>query len=442
MPPAISVIITTYNRAEHFLPRAIYSVLSQTFRDFELIVVDDCSIDDTAKVVREWRLGDARIKYACTHQNTAYQSKPKNIGLRMAEGEWIAYLDDDNEWHPTHLERLHTAIGGADFAYCGRTYANDDVYPQSNPLCLGHLVPFNLVPWDPERTAFDPWIDTSDILHRKDAILRIGGWDENSRRAADWNLVQRVAKAGLKVVFLPEVLTTYYWHTANIGRVPLGRPAVWSLTKNRLYDVQRSFASLWECAGIPFDHYVLDQGSTDGTAEWLTDQAAPGPRQRIAYLRLEPDNVGISRGSNHLLDVLLPGGIHSWICKMDSDIILQTPLIFERLAQRWLPKHVLSPHILGLVDHPGGAPRTAREPLRRLGYAKHLGGAFNFAPIDAWTDFGRWNVPAPAHGFQDAEFSTRLRDKGWKLAYVEDILARHLRNVDPATRAAERKRVV
>jgi GT2 family glycosyltransferase len=291
--------------------------------------------------------------------------------------------------------------------------------------------------WDPRHIRYENWIDTSDILHTRKAIQRLGGWDEGCRIGADWNLMQRVAMADMKVVNVPEVLTKYYWHGNNqAGRQAMGQPAIWSMTYNRIYDVQRSFSSLWNLTQGPYLHYVLDQGSTDGTVDWLSDMYREG---RIHYLRLSPTNIGISRGSNELLDVIMPGDYHSWIVKFDSDIIVQTPRWLERLIKRCPEKAAISPHVLGLIQHPGGAPRTSRDAKKRLGYVKHLGGAVNAAPTAAWKDFGRWVVPAPAHGLQDTEFSNRLKDKGWKLCHAEDILVRHIRNVD---HTAERRLVV
>ncbi len=438
--PTVDCIISTYNRAEHFLPRAVRSVLTQTHRDLVLWIADDCSTDQTARLARQWIREDPRVRYVCTVQNSGYQCAPKNLAIRSGDAPYIAYLDDDNAWAPTHLERLLSVIGEAEIAYCAREWRNDPRFPAENPPILGAVEAQNNWPWDPRRIHFENWIDTADILHTRETIVKLNGWNETVRRAADWDVMRRAADAGMRVVHLPEVLTTYYWHSKqNIGRVPLNRTAIWTLTKNRLYFVQRAFRSLHELTGLPFDHFVLDQGSTDGTAEWLADEYKA---DRLTYLRLEPQNVGISRGSNHLLDLVLADNCYSWVCKYDSDIEMQTPGWVERIAQRWLPKHVLSPRILGLVHHPGGAKRTGSDPIRRLGYVKHLGGAVNIAPIDAWRDFGRWVVPAPAHGMQDSEFSTRIADKGWKMAHVEDVLALHLGNTPADVRARERAEVI
>ncbi|RLF83553.1 glycosyl transferase, partial [Thermococci archaeon] len=98
--PTVSVIIPTYNRA-NLLKRAIASVLNQTFTDFELIVVDDASPDNTPEVVRS--INDGRIRYVRLKKNSG-GPVARNTGIRKARGRFIALLDDDDEWLPNRLE--------------------------------------------------------------------------------------------------------------------------------------------------------------------------------------------------------------------------------------------------------------------------------------------------------------------------------------------------
>src|SRR5581483_10473204 len=103
--PKVSVIIPTYNRA-YTLEASINSVLAQTFTDFELIVVDDGSTDDTPQLMRRiiesGTPGSDRIRYVVQEQQG--QSGAFNNGVRIASGEWIAFLDSDDIWLPTKLE--------------------------------------------------------------------------------------------------------------------------------------------------------------------------------------------------------------------------------------------------------------------------------------------------------------------------------------------------
>lgn len=98
--PTVSVVIPTYNRA-HLVGRAIQSVLNQTYQDFEIIVVDDGSTDNTEEVVKSFN--DPRIRYIRHDQNRG-GSAARNTGIKMARGEYIAFQDSDDEWLPEKLE--------------------------------------------------------------------------------------------------------------------------------------------------------------------------------------------------------------------------------------------------------------------------------------------------------------------------------------------------
>lgn len=100
--PVFSVIIPTYNR-EKILSRAIDSILAQTFGDFELIIVDDGSIDKTEELVRNYK--DERIKYV--YKENGGQNSALNVGLKEARGRFVAFCDSDDTWMPLKLERTY-----------------------------------------------------------------------------------------------------------------------------------------------------------------------------------------------------------------------------------------------------------------------------------------------------------------------------------------------
>jgi glycosyltransferase involved in cell wall biosynthesis len=101
MIPAVSVVVATYNYGR-YLAGALESVLGQTFRDLEVIVVDDGSIDDTAEVVKPY-LRDQRVRYE--RVDHVGQPAAKNIGIRSARARLIAFLDADDLWLPAKLEK-------------------------------------------------------------------------------------------------------------------------------------------------------------------------------------------------------------------------------------------------------------------------------------------------------------------------------------------------
>lgn len=99
----ISIITPCYN-AGKFLPETIDSVLNQTFRDWELLIIDDCSSDNSRQIVEEYALKDSRIRYFRTDTPSGSPSYPRNIGIENSNGEYIAFLDADDIWLPDKLD--------------------------------------------------------------------------------------------------------------------------------------------------------------------------------------------------------------------------------------------------------------------------------------------------------------------------------------------------
>lgn len=106
--PFFSIVLPTYNRA-HTLERAIGSVLVQTESDWELIVVDDASTDETRSVIANFE--DNRLKYVC-HKKNRHVAAARNTGIRLAKGKYICFIDSDDEYLPRHLETLREVIKG------------------------------------------------------------------------------------------------------------------------------------------------------------------------------------------------------------------------------------------------------------------------------------------------------------------------------------------
>ena len=146
--PAVTVIIATYNQAR-ILHYAVRSVLWQTWKDFELLVVGDACTDDSEQVVRSFQ--DPRVQWHNLETNSGYQSVPNNEALRRARGRYIAYLNHDDIWLPKHLEVLVDCAEqtNADFAYSilewivpwGDNYADIPRFPDASrpPECSASL---------------------------------------------------------------------------------------------------------------------------------------------------------------------------------------------------------------------------------------------------------------------------------------------------------------
>ena len=102
-----SVILPTFNRAD-FLTESILSVIAQTYNNWELIIVDDGSTDNTKKLVNKYCEIDYRIKYF--YQENSERSAARNFGTSKAKGNWVCFLDSDDKFHKSHLEEFHKLI--------------------------------------------------------------------------------------------------------------------------------------------------------------------------------------------------------------------------------------------------------------------------------------------------------------------------------------------
>lgn len=224
--PEVSVVISTYNRPD-MLRRALRSVAAQTFRDFEVIVIDDGS-DTAGKVCKEF-VDEFPLVAGNLPENSGYQSVPKNAGIGYASGAYIAYLDDDNEWDPDHLETLVSEIRkmGCDAVYSRWRYEGDGPnsgeefpYHQLNKASALGLV----------TSPMANFIDTSAILHSKAAFVRRFGervWNTEIRRFGDWDLAARSLQAGLRWRGVDKCTFTYWWHGENLQLVrPVNEDAV------------------------------------------------------------------------------------------------------------------------------------------------------------------------------------------------------------------------
>lgn len=115
--PQVSIITPTYNCAR-FIEETIKSVQAQTFTDWEMIISDDCSTDNTKEVIAPYLASDSRIKYICNDKNSG-AAITRNNALRIASGRWIAFLDSDDLWLPEKLEKQISFMieNGINFSY-------------------------------------------------------------------------------------------------------------------------------------------------------------------------------------------------------------------------------------------------------------------------------------------------------------------------------------
>ena len=194
----ISVIIPTYNRADR-IEKSIKSVLNQTYRDIELLVIDDGSTDNTSEVVGN--IKDDRLFYYKQENQGACAAR--NYGLKIAKGEYIAFQDSDDIWYKDKLEKQYRFIEEtkADLVYCGmnRIVEGKQIY-----------IPERQDPKENVTTSmllFHNKISTQTILMRN-AIASKVCFDTTFKRLQDWDFVLQVSLAGYSIKYLPEPLVS------------------------------------------------------------------------------------------------------------------------------------------------------------------------------------------------------------------------------------------
>jgi hypothetical protein len=181
--PVVSIILPTWNRAD-IVVDAISSVQAQRFTDWELLIVDDGSSDNTRAAVAPY-LSDTRIRYLYQAQTGA--SAARNRGLAEAKGALVAYIDSDNMWYPGYLNTAVAAFAAdptLDSAY--GILVTDSHY-------LGHT---RLLwrPFDREQLLQGNFIDMNVFLHRRALIDRYGNFDVRLTRVNDWDLILRLTE--------------------------------------------------------------------------------------------------------------------------------------------------------------------------------------------------------------------------------------------------------
>lgn len=212
LEPKVTVVLPAYN-ATQYIRETIDSVLKQSYQNFELLVIDDGSTDDTAEVVQAYVQQDSRVQLIS--QPNQGVSAARNHGTRRASGELIAFLDADDLWVPHKLE-AHVRHFSSD-AKLGMSFARIE-YIDSNSKRTGqqsHLRLKNILPqhFYQDNLACTP----SNVVVRREVLQEIGGFDSDLSGLADIDLFLRVSCSGWKVEGLDEVLVYYRFHPGGMS---------------------------------------------------------------------------------------------------------------------------------------------------------------------------------------------------------------------------------
>jgi teichuronic acid biosynthesis glycosyltransferase TuaG len=202
--------------AEQWIGSSIDSVIKQTFEEWELIIIDDGSTDQTAEICQLYTQRDPRIQYH--YQLNGRQGKARNLGIKQAKGVYIAFLDADDLWVPEKLERSLDLLaasgadmistgawewdGSSDLRDCRQKYLEETLYTRENalyPFALGNRIPL------------------LTVVLRKDALDAVRGFDEDKKLASaeDYDLWIRLLLAGYRIQSIKEPLAIYRIHPSS-----------------------------------------------------------------------------------------------------------------------------------------------------------------------------------------------------------------------------------
>src|SRR5687767_7774377 len=211
MTPAVSVVMAAKNYAR-FLPEAVESVFAQTFTDWELVVIDDGSSDHTPQAVRPF-LADRRVRYF--RSDTLGQPRAKNLGIAFSRAKLVAFLDADDAWEKTKLEKqlaVFDANPSVGVVFCKRSLMDE----------AGNRVPTKSGQNPPRGFAFGQmftqnFVCFSSVVVKRDVFSHVGAFDPQWDLSIDYDLWLRVAKF-YPFDFVDEELVRYRTGHGNLSK--------------------------------------------------------------------------------------------------------------------------------------------------------------------------------------------------------------------------------
>lgn len=206
--PTVSIVIPTYNHAQ-FLRAAIQSVLDQTFSDWEAVIVNNYSEDETVEIVASY--DDPRIRLVDFH-NHGIIAAARNHGIALAQGEFVAFLDSDDTWYPEKLKRcLEKLQEGNDVVCHGEAWVKAGCSPRQMLYGPQRRTSYLSLLYDGNC------LSTSASVVRKAALDSVDGFSEDPQMvtAEDYELWLKLAKAGCRFALVDEILGEYLIHGGN-----------------------------------------------------------------------------------------------------------------------------------------------------------------------------------------------------------------------------------
>jgi glycosyltransferase involved in cell wall biosynthesis len=262
MTPAVSIVMAAKNYAR-YLPQAVESVRAQTYTNWELLIIDDGSTDETTRVVQPF-LADSRLRYV--RSDRLGQSRAKNLGIDLSRGQYVAFLDADDAWRPTKLEKQLAVFDGdlrPGVVFCRRSLI-DEMGRSVVTKPLACAIPKGFVL---DEMFVQNFVCFSSVIVRREVFSRVGRFDPEWDLAIDYDLWLRVARH-FPFDFVDEELVLYRTGHGNLSKKLADRVATAFSIMHR------------NRAGIGEETLVVGQASTCRTIGYVMRDSEPATAMR------------------------------------------------------------------------------------------------------------------------------------------------------------------
>lgn len=227
MEELISIVLPVYN-GEKYLRESIDSVLAQTYKNWELLIVDDCSTDSSAAIAKEYASKDRRIYY---YRNENNLRLPRNLnkGFRLAKGDYLTWTSDDNKFKPTALEKMYDALKNnqnAQFVFASCRVINSE----------GEEIEYIMVDDKRKKQIVGHNVVGACFMYTRKAYEEVGEYNPDFTLVEDYDYWQRIY-AKFNAVAISDILYEYRWHdgalTSTMKKDAFNKTLEKMLLKNR-----------------------------------------------------------------------------------------------------------------------------------------------------------------------------------------------------------------
>lgn len=449
--PLVTAIVSTY-ASSALLRSRLENLLSQTLGDrLEVVVVDSGSPENDGEIAEEFARRDPRVKVVRTaERETIY--KAWNRGVEASRGRFLTNANTDDVLRSDALERLAAELesdAGTDLVYGDFWITHLPNQEFAGAVRMG----YSLKPeWSPEIMLAGCHMGPQPMW-RRSLHDRFGMFDASFHAAGDYEFWCRCAAGGARFRHVPEFLGLYLHNQGGLcngdvprvvretaavkdtyrGKLPAppedfrvegfyrkdplpdgaGFVNIGMVTWNRLEFTQQTIEALWRRTRYPYKLTVVDNGSTDGSVEWLREAHRQG---KIANLFLLGENVGVARASNTAWAAEPQA---AWYMKLDSDMVVE--------KGNWLEDLVGTAMAIPDIGALGYSVEPRSYPLETVGRVNvrpkrdaNIGGACFLVPRAVHERLGWWCEDYGLYGEEDGDFALRIRLSGLFNAYMPD----------------------